>query len=87
MKLPKNFFRNQFRLAHLKFWFYIGLVFVAVGEIILPRLFHGAHGHFWFENLPGWGAIYGLFSCMVIIVVSKLIGKALLLRREEYYDS
>ena len=45
------------------------------------------HAHFWFEDLPAWGSIYGLVSCVVIIVVSKLLGKLWLMRREDYYDS
>jgi hypothetical protein len=75
------------RFARIKRWFYVGLVVIALAEIVLPLIFH-AHGpHFSFENTPAWGSIYGLASCVAIIVVSKLIGKAWLMRREDYYDS
>ena len=37
-------------------------------------------------NWPAWGSLYGLVSCVAIIVVSKLIGKAWLMRSEAYYD-
>jgi len=43
--------------------------------------------HFWFEWIPAWGSLYGLASCVAIIVVSKFLGKAWLMRREDYYDS
>ncbi len=43
--------------------------------------------HVPFESLPAWGSVYGLASCVAIIVVSKRIGKAWLMRRENYYDS
>jgi hypothetical protein len=36
--------------------------------------------------LPGFGSLYGLISCVLIIVVSKLLGKLWLMRREDYYD-
>ena len=75
------------RLARIKRWFYVGLAAVAVAEIVVPLIFHADHSHFWFERFPAWGSLYGLLSCVVIIVVSKLIGKVWLMRREDYYDS
>ncbi len=75
------------RLGRLKRWCYFGLALVVLAEIVLPFLFHGGHHYFSFESLPAWGSLYGLISCIAIIVVSKLIGKAWLMRREDYYDS
>ena len=93
------------RLARIKRWFYIGLVAVAVAEIVLPLVFYllkrtfeslnatswaawfDVHPpHFWFEWIPAWGSLYGLVSCVAIIVVSKFLGKTWLMRREDYYD-
>jgi hypothetical protein len=70
----------------MKRWLYAGLVFVALAEILLPRIFGGGESHFPFEDFPAWGSLYGFLSCAAIIVVSKLIGKLLLMRREDYYD-
>ncbi len=85
-----NFLQRQLedpvRFARLKRWFYVGLVVVALAEIVLPLIFHGEH-HFSFESFPAWGSLYGLASCAAIIVVSKLLGKVWLMRREDYYDS
>ena len=78
---------NPVRFARIKRWFYVGLVVVAVGEIVVPLVFHGAHPHFWFEGFPAWGSLYGLASCVAIIVVSKFLGKVWLMRRKDYYDS
>ena len=75
------------RRKRLKRWFYVGLVLVAGAEIVLPFIFRGAHPHFTFESWPAWGSLYGLISCAAIIVLSKLIGKVWLMRREDYYDS
>ncbi len=86
-----NFLQRQLedpvRCARIKRWFYVGLALVAVGEIVLPLVFQGAHSHFWFESFPAWGSLYGLASCVAIIVVSKFLGKVWLMRREDYYDS
>ena len=70
----------------MKRWFYTSLAVIAVGEIIAPRHYRD-EAHFWFENLPAWGSLYGLISCVAIIIASKLLGKAWLMRRENYYDS
>lgn len=75
------------RFARLRRWFYVALAVVALSEIVLPRFFHGGHPHFAFEAFPAWGSLYGLLSCVAIIVVSKLLGKVWLMRREDYYDS
>jgi hypothetical protein len=75
------------RFARIKRGFYIGLIIVALGEIVLPLASHAHRPHFWFERIPAWGSLYGLASCVAIILVSKFLGKAWLMRREDYYDS
>ena len=85
-----NFLQRQLedpmRFARIKRVFYVGLAVIALAEIVLPLIFQGEQSHFSFENFPAWGSVYGLLSCVVIIVVSKLIGKLWLMRREDYYD-
>ena len=84
-----NFLQRQIedpvRFARIKRWCIVGLVVVVLLEIA-QLIFQGGHPHFWFEKLPAWGSIYGLVSCAAIIIVSKLIGKAWLMRSEDYYD-
>jgi hypothetical protein len=75
------------RFRRLKRGFYAGLGALALSEIALPRLFETDHAHFWFEDIPAWGSIYGLVACVAIIVFSKLLGKLWLTRPERYYDS
>jgi hypothetical protein len=77
---------DPMRLARIRRWFYAGLALVALAEIVLPYIFGGGESHFSFEDFPAWGSLYGFISCVVIIVVSKLIGKLGLMRREDYYD-
>jgi hypothetical protein len=71
----------------IKRWFFLGLAVFALGEIVSPLIFRADHAHFWFEDTPAWGSIYGLVSCLLIIIVSKLLGKLWLTRPENYYDS
>ena len=75
------------RFGRIKRWSYVGLVVVALAEIVLPLVFPGDPSHFWFEGLPAWGSLYGLISCVAIIVVSKFLGKVWLMRREDHYDA
>ena len=72
--------------ARVKRWFYAGLTVIALSEVAAPRLFDSEPAHFWFEDLPAFGSIYGLVSCVLIIVISKLLGKLWLMRPENYYD-
>jgi hypothetical protein len=74
------------RFRRVKRAFYLGLVASVAAEIVLPLVLDGEHGHFAFESFPGWGSLYGFLSCVAIILVSKLIGKAGLVRREDYYE-
>ena len=87
MKFLERQLEDPVRLARMKRWFYAGLAVIAGAETVLPHLFQGGDFHFSFESFPAWGSLYGLISCVAIIVVSKLIGKAWLMRREDHYDS
>lgn len=74
------------RLLRLKRWCYAALIVLALSEVLAPHLVHPEPAHFWFEELPAWGSLFGLAACVSIIVVSKLLGKLWLSRPETYYD-
>jgi len=75
------------RFARIKRWSYAILAAVALSEVVGLFVFHGDHSHFWFEGIPAFGSLYGFVSCVVIIVVSKFLGKVWLMRGEDYYES
>jgi len=75
------------RVKRLKRVFYLLLVLIVLAEVLLPMIFHGGHHYFDFEGWPAFGSLYGLLSCVLIIVVSKFIGKLMLMRKEDHYDS
>ncbi len=87
MSFLERLLENPTRVTRIKRWFYVGLAAVVVAEVVLPLVFPGDHSHFGFEHFPAWGSLYGLASCVVIIVVSKFLGKVWLMRREDHYDS
>ena len=65
----------------------LGVILLA--ELVLPHLFHGeGHGeHHKIEGWPAFGSVLGLIASVVIVFVSKAIGKIGLMRRETFYDS
>ena len=71
----------------LKPAFYASLVVLVLTEAVAPRFFYDEHAHFAFEDWPAFGSIYGFFSCVAIILVSKLLGKLWLMRPDTYYES
>lgn len=58
------------------------LALVVVIDFFLPR----PYLHFFWDSIPGFSAAYGLVSCILIIVVSKALGKLWLAKPEDYYD-
>ncbi len=86
MSFLERHLEDPARFARLKRLFYVGLALISLAEIGLPLMYGYGHPHFEFERFPAWGSIYGLISCVAIIVVSKLIGKAWLMRPESHYE-
>ena len=66
--------------------FYVWLAVLALAEVVAPRFLYHEPAHFAFEDWPAFGSMYGFFSCVAIIVVSKLLGHLWLSRPENYYD-
>jgi hypothetical protein len=86
VKFLERRLEDPVRLARMKRWLYASLAVIALTEVAAPRLFDAEPAHFWFEDVPAFGSFYGLVSCVLIIVVSKLLGKLWLMRPENYYD-
>lgn len=54
--------------------------------VVLDILTPSHYERFPWEGIGGFGAIYGFGACVLIIVVSKALGYAMLYRPEDYYD-
>ena len=62
---------------------YLVLVLVVLADFLVVR----EHAEYLWERLPGWSAVYGFGSCVLLIFVSKFLGHRVgLMRREDYYD-
>jgi hypothetical protein len=63
--------------------FYLVLALIVVADFFV----HREHVEFIWERLPGWSALYGFGSCILLIFVSKFLGhRGGLMRPEDYYD-
>ena len=63
--------------------FYLVLVLIVIADFLVFR----GHAEYIWDRLPGWSAVYGFVSCVLLIFVSKFLGhRCGLMRREDYYD-
>jgi hypothetical protein len=63
--------------------FYLVLALIVIADFLVFR----EHAEYLWDRLPGWSAIYGFGSCVLLIFVSKFLGhRGGLMRREDYYD-
>ena len=78
-----NFIGDPQNAAKNKRLLYIILVVVVIADFLVNR----HHAEYIWDKIPGWGAVYGFISCVLIIVVSKFFGhQGGLMKREDYYD-
>jgi hypothetical protein len=72
----------------MKRWQYLTLGFLAIAalisELVIPP--STTHEPLWWEKIPYFFGIFGFIGCVAIILISKFLGKFLLLRKETYYD-
>ena len=54
---------------------------LVIADILIPS----GYDRFFWESLSGAGAVYGIFSCWLIVVVSKFLGSKFLHRKEDYF--
>ena len=73
---------NKLRTKPVKRFAYGLLVLLIAVDFIIPR--HDIH--FFGDKIRGFWSLFGIISCVLIIVVSKWIGQNWLMRDEDYYD-
>ncbi|RWE88863.1 hypothetical protein [Mesorhizobium sp.] len=78
-----NFFGEARYAEQRRRLFYLALVLIVIADFLVPR----EHAEYLWDRLPGWSAVYGVLSCVLLIFVSKFLGhQGGLMRREDYYD-
>jgi len=78
-RLLQALVRHQRLLTWLVLAIMAGLV---IADLIIPA----AYQRYPWDGIGGFGALYGLASCILIIVVSKALGYAFLYKPENYYE-
>ena len=63
-------------------------IFVIVLVIVFGAdfLVHRHHAVFIWDEIPGWSAVYGFVSCVIIIFAYLVLGHGVLMKKENYYD-
>lgn len=65
----------------LKYLFYAGLVIAVLADFLM----HREKIELPWDAVPGFNAMYGFLSTILLIIVSRAAGYVLL-KREDYYD-
>lgn len=65
--------------ARVRKGFYISLVLLLVVDFFVAK-----HGHFSWEEAPGFYAVYGFIACVTLIFIAKAL-RWLVKRKEDYY--
>ncbi|MCS5635098.1 MAG: hypothetical protein NZ990_01160 [Myxococcota bacterium] len=53
--------------------------------LVVADFFYEKHGHYSWENFPGFYAFFGFVSCVGLVLAAKLL-RRILKRDEDYYD-
>jgi len=72
----------------MKLWYWIILCSLISGLLLAEKVFIHDENHvsdMW-QVIPGFYLIIGFAGCLLIIIVSKFLGKKILQKRENYYD-
>lgn len=59
---------------------------VLIGLVLADLLLPERYDRFPWEQIGGFGAIYGFLACVLIVAVAKGLGYLLLYRPDDYYD-
>lgn len=83
IKRVVDFFGDEEYARPRRRLFYLVLVLILAADFVVQR----EHAQYLWDRLPGWSALYGFGSCVLLIFVSKFLGhQGGLMRREDYYD-
>jgi len=61
---------------------YAMLIIIIVVDFFIPR--HEIH--FFGDRIPGFWSLFGFIACVLIILISKLIGRLGIMQDENYYN-
>ncbi len=63
------------------------IMFVLMALFVIYDFFMRRHHvEFWWDEIPGFYAGFGLAACVILIVVTNAIAEMWLKKKEDYYD-
>ena len=71
-----------FRTKAMKKISYAVLIFIIAIDFFIPR----HETHFFGDEIPGFWSIFGFIACILIILISKWIGRLGIMQDENYYN-
>ena len=71
-----------FRSKTMKRIAYAALILIFVIDFFIPR--HEVH--FVVDRIPGFWSLFGFAACVLIIIISKWIGRLGIMQDENYYN-
>lgn len=74
----------------MKLWHWICLGIITLGSIIAEFTMQPdavQTKKYWWASIPLFYIAFGFLGCLVIMFVSKALGKWILQKREDYYDA
>jgi hypothetical protein len=76
----KGFFDKPGNFRRFLIMFFASLVLLLVLDFFIAK-----HGYFGWEDVPDFFAAYGFVSCVLLVLVAKVL-RLIVKRREDYYD-
>ncbi|AMD01295.1 hypothetical protein [Halomonas chromatireducens] len=80
VKLLDRLVRNATRLKRTLLAAMAALV---IADLLIPS----GYDRFPWETWGGFGALFGVLACLILIGLAKALGLGLVYRRESYYDN
>ena len=71
-----------FRRKTMKRIAYAVLILILVIDFFIPR----HEFHFFGDGIPGFWSLFGFVACILIILISKWIGRLGIMQDENYYN-
>ena len=82
----KKYIEDPKGAKKIKAIFYIIIILIVLFEVSIRLTSEHAAEHFFGDKIWGFWSIFGLIGCLLLIIICKGIGHAVLMKKEDYYD-
>lgn len=64
---------------------FLRIFYVSLGLLIIADFFVEKHPYFGFDGVPSFSAAYGFISCVLLVLVARVL-RSFLMKDENHYD-